>query len=352
MLHPRSIIFKIGLFITCVYTAVSTPVSAQALPPATANMITNMAGQAKNDPTTLISLNEYGSFIQAVSGPFSLPGVISTSFQANRGTLGNGEFTRLVAPISHSFDNLEFDGFTPYAEVTFSFTDQKQSELWMEGMPIQMMVEHNIKTTSIMTGVGVDFELMKGLTIRPLVHLGWSRIKDRSNQVPTTNVTMTMMQQMFRNLTGDGIFKWEVDQFQYGPAVETKYNTNAGDDIEVNLGLRFTQLNIKTISTSTPGLEESSKFHSLSGNLELDGPTSVNVSGWDMRWQYFMGATRFDTATKNALKFSWLGEVGAGLFFVDSQEDSSYVETVGFSGSLIVGDNDVDGWTIGAKATF
>jgi hypothetical protein len=352
MSYSRFTIINVALFITCIYTAVSAPVSAQALSSKDVDMITAMAGQAKNDPTTLISLNEYGSFIQAVSGPFSLPGMISTSFQANRGILGKGEFTRLVAPLSHSFDNLEYDGFTPYAEVTFSFTDQQQIELWMEGMPIQMMVEHNIKTTSIMTGVGVDFELMEGLIIRPLVHLGWSRIKDRSTQVATTNGRMTMMQQMFRDLTGDGVFKWEVDQFQYGPAIEAKYNKNAGDDIEVNAGLRLTQLNIKTISTSTPGLEESSKFHSISGNLELDGPTSVNVLGWDMRWQYFMGATRFDTATKNALKFSWLGEIGTGIFFVDSQEDNSYVETVGFTGSVIVGDNDVDGWTIGAKATF
>jgi hypothetical protein len=65
-----------------------------------------------------------------------------------------------------------------------------------------------------------------------------------------------------------------------------------------------------------------------------------------------MGATQFDTATKNALKFSWLGEIGTGVFFVDSQKDLEYVETLGFTGSVIVGDNDVEGWTIGAKATF
>lgn len=118
------------------YAAVSTPVSAQALPPGIVNMITTMATQAKNDPTTLVRLNNYGSFVQAASGPFSLPGVVSSSFQANRGALGEGEFSRLVAPISRSFDSLEFDGFTPYAEVTFSFTDQKQNELWMEGTPI------------------------------------------------------------------------------------------------------------------------------------------------------------------------------------------------------------------------
>lgn len=202
-----------------------------------------------------------------------------------------------------------------------------------------------------MTGIGVDFELAKGLVIRPLVHLGWSRIKDKSYQV-ATNTMMAMMQQMFRNLAGDDLFNWEVDQFQYGPAIEARYEMIAGNDIKVNASLRYTQLNIKTISTSTPSLEESNKSHSISGNLELDGPTSVMISGWDMRWQYFMGATRFDSATTKALKFSWLGEIGAGLFFVDSQKDLAYLETLGFTGSVIVGDNDVDGWTVGAKTTF
>lgn len=63
----------IGLFITCLSTAVSIPASAQS-------MFDMMVSQAINDPTTLISLNEYGNFIQAVSGPFSLPGVSSATF--------------------------------------------------------------------------------------------------------------------------------------------------------------------------------------------------------------------------------------------------------------------------------
>ncbi len=215
----------------------------------------------------------------------------------------------------------------------------------MKDTPMQMMVRHNIETTSIMGGLGLDFKPVEGLIIRPIVQLGWSRIKDNSN--PTTELG-----ERFRAAVGDDLFIWEVDQLQYGPALEAEYTTIVGNDIKVLAGLRATQLNVETIETNTPGLEESSKFNSVSGNLELDGPTSVTVSDRDMRWQYFMGATRFDTATTNALKFSWLGEIGAGLSFVDSQQDLPFLEAVGITGSVILGDNDVDGWTLGVKAIF
>ena len=172
MFYARSTISIVGVFITCISTVVPIPASAQSL-------FDMMVSRALNDPTTLITLNEYGNFIQAASGPFSLPGVSSASFQVSRGTqLGDGEFSRLVLPISHSFESLEFGGITPYSEVTFSYTDQKQNQFWMEGTPMQMMVRHNIETASIMGGLGLDFEPVEGLIIRPIVHLGWSRIKD------------------------------------------------------------------------------------------------------------------------------------------------------------------------------
>ena len=339
MFYSRSTISIVGLFITCISTAAPMPASAPSL-------FDMMVSQALDDPTTLISLNEYGNFIQAASGPFSLPGVSSASFQVSRGTLlGDGEFSRFVLPISGSFENLEFGGVTPYSEVTFSYTDQKQNEFWMEGMPMQMMVRHNIETTSIMGGIGLDFKPVEGLIIRPIVHLGWSRIKDNSN--PTT-----MMGQRFREAVGDDLFIWEVDQLQYGPALEAEYNTTVGNEIKVFADLRFTQLNVETIETNTPGLEASSQFHSVNGKFELDGPTSMSIYSRDVHWQYFMAAVHFDKATSDALSFSWLSEIGAGLSLVDNQQDLPFVEALGLRGSVIFGDNDLSGWTIGVTAIF
>ena len=339
MFYSRSTISIVGVFITCISIAVPIPASAQSL-------FDMMVSRALNDPTTLITLNEYGSFIQAASGPFSLPGVSSASFQVSRGTsLGDGEFSRLVLPISHSFESLEFGGITPYSEVTFSYTEQKQNEFWMEGTPMQMMVSHNIETASIMGGLGLDFEPVEGLIIRPIVQLGWSRIKDNSN--PTT-----MMGQNFRAAVGDDLFIWEVDQLQYGPALEAEYITIVGSDIKVLADLRVTQLNVETIETNTPGLEESSKFHSVNGNFELDGPTSMSIYSRDVHWQYFMAAVHFDKTTSDALNFSWLGEIGAGLSLVDNQQDLPFVEALGMRGSVIFGDNDLSGWTIGVTAIF
>ena len=339
MFYSRSTISMAGLFITCISTAMSIPASAQSL-------FDMMVEQALNDPTTLITLNDYGNFIQAASGPFSLPGVSSASFQVNRGTLlEDGEFSRFVLPISRSFENLEFGGITPYLEVTLSYTDQKQNEWWMKDTPMQMMVRHNIETTSIMGGFGVDFEPVEGLIIRPIVHLGWSRIKDNSN--PTT-----AMGQDFREAVGESLFIWEVDQLQYGPALEAEYTTIVGNEVKIFAGLRVTQLNVDTISTNTPGLEASSKFHSVNGNFELDGPTSMSIYDRDVHWQYFMAAVHFDKATSDALSFSWLSEIGAGLSLVDNQQDLPFVEALGLRGSVIFGDSDVSGWTIGITAIF
>jgi hypothetical protein len=322
------------------------PAQAAPMMPAQASPMMMMAAQAKADPTTLIKLNKYGSFIQAVSGPFSLPGVVSATFKVNRGSaLGDGEFTRIVVPVSHTFDDIKIGEGVLYSEMTFTYSDQKQNEMWMQGTANQMMVRHNVTTTSLMGGVGADFEPMEGLVIRPIVHLGWSRIKDDSN--PTT-----AMGKMFRSLAGEDLFIWEVGQLQYGPAIEAEHSTIIGNDIKLNTGLRFTQLNIKTISTSTPGLEESSKFDSISGNFEMDGPTSVSLYGRDMRWQYFMGGTRFDNATSDALKFSWVGEIGTGISFIDSQENLPFVETLGVAASVIIGGNEVSGWTFSIKANF
>ena len=339
MFYSRFTISRAGLLITCISTAVPIPASAQSL-------FDMMVSQAINDPTTLISLNEYGNFIQAASGPFSLPGVSSASFQVSRGTqLGDGEFSRIVLPVSHSFESLAFGGITPYLEATLSYTEQKQNEWWMKDTPMQMMVSHNIETSSIMGGLGVDFEPVEGLAIRPIVHLGWSRIKDNSN--PTT-----AMGQDFREAVGEGLFIWEVDQLQYGPALEAEYTTIVGNEIKVLADLRVTQLNVETTATNTPGLEASSKFHSVNGNFELDGPTSMSIYSRDVHWQYCMAAVHFDEATSDALGFSWLSEIGAGLSLVDSQQDLAFVEALGLRGSVIFGDNDVSGWTIGITAIF
>jgi hypothetical protein len=330
---------KAGLLISGVFTLLSMPTSA-----APVDMM--MVAQAQNDPTTLISLNEYGSFIQAVSGPFSLPGVTSASFQVSRGdSLGDGEFSRVVLPFSSSFESLEFAGMTPYAELTLSHTEQKQSEFWMQSMPMMMMVEHNIKSSSIMAGVGVDFKPTENLIIRPVVHLGWSRIKDNSN--PTTPDG-----QMFRAAVGEGLFIWEIEQLQYGIALEAEHTTNLSNDINILSSLRATQLNIKTSTTSTPGLKDSNQFHSISGNLALDGPTSMSLFDKDVRWLYFMGASKFDNATSDALKFSWLSEAGGGLSLVNNQEDIPFIKALGLTGSVIFGDNEVNGWTMGLKASF
>jgi len=340
MFYSRSTASRAGLFITYVSTAVSVPVSAAP------TLLEMMAAQAINDPTTLISLNDYGSFIQAVSGPFSLPGVTSASFEVSRGNqLGEGEFSRAVLPLSRSFEDLEFSGMTPYAEVTFSHTEQKQNEFWMEATPMKMMVSHSIKTSSIIVGLGVGFEPMESLIIRPIAHFGWSRIKDNSK--PTT-----MMGENFRAAAGEGLFIWEIEQLQYGPALEAEYTTNFGSDIKLLTGLRATQLHVTTSTTSTPGLKESNQFHSISGNLELDGPTSMSIYGREVRWQYFMGATEFDNTTRDALNFSWLSEVGTGISLVDNRKDIPYVEALGLTGSVIFGDSDVSGWTLGLKASF
>ena len=340
MFNSRSTSSTAGLFVTYVSTAVSVPVLAAP------TLLEMMAAQAKNDPTTLISLNEYGSFIQAVSGPFSLPGVTSASFEVDRGQLlGDGEFSRVVLPLSRSFESLEFGGMTPYSEVTFSHTEQKQNEFWMEATPMKMMVNHSVKTTSIMGGLGVGFEPLESLTIRPIVHFGWSRIKDKSK--PTTSAG-----ENFRAVAGEGLFIWEVDQLLYGPALEAEYIMILGNDLKVFTALRATHLNIKTSTTSTPGLKESNTFHSISGNFELDGPTAMSIYDRDVRWQYFMGATRFDNTTSDALNFRWLSEAGAGLSLVDNHQDLPFVESLGLTGSAIFGDSEVNGWTVGLKANF
>jgi hypothetical protein len=328
------------IFISCVSTVVLMPASAA---PPTLEM---MVAQAKNDPTTFISLNDYGSFIQAVSGPFSLPGVTSASFQVSRGeALGDGEFSRIVLPFSSSFEDLGFNGMTPYAELTLSHTEQKQNEFWMQGMPMMMMVSHNIKSSSIMAGFGVDLKPDESLIIRPILHLGWSRIKDNSN--PTTPAG-----EVFRTMVGEKLFIWEIEQLQYGLALEAEHTTTLGDDINALTGLRATQLNVKTSTTSTPGLKESNQFHSISGNLGFDGPTYMSIYNRDVRWLYFMGATHFDNATSDALKFSWLSEAGVGLSLVDNQEDIPYVKALGLTGSVIFGDSSLNGWTIGLNANF
>ena len=50
-----------------------------------------------------------------------------------------------------------------------------------------------------MVGLGVGFEPVGGLVIRPIVHLGWSRIKDNSN--PTT-----ALGQDFREAVEESLF--------------------------------------------------------------------------------------------------------------------------------------------------
>jgi hypothetical protein len=339
-----------GIFIA--FFSITVPLPAFSQAPNMQAMAMAMANQAKNDPTTLITLNEYGSFIQAVSGPFSLPGVTSASFQASRGDLGDGDFSRVSLPLSSTFEDYKIGEFTPYAELTLSYTDQKQNEMWMEDIPImKMTVRHNIKTTSIMTGFGAGYEPNEGLVIRPLVLLGWSRIEDNSESI--TNTTTQPAVGMFLNAVKSldlELFDWTVEQLQYGPAIEAEYTTKMADDIDVFAGIRATRLHIKTLSTSTPGLEESNNFTSISGNIDFEGPTSKTFYGRDVRWQAFGGATVFDKDTRKALSFDWVGEIGAGIL-MDSKKDIASVESVGLKGSAIVGDG-IDGWTIGISATF
>lgn len=304
-----------------------------------------MVSQGLADPTSLITLQEYGSYLQSVSGPFALPGVSSVGFTAERGDLlGDGDYSRIAVPLAFEIDALTFGRVTPYVELTLSKTDQTQSEFWMEGTPMQMKVTHDISTLSIVGGAGLGIEVSDGLQIRPLFLVGYSRVEDRS-------VPATARGQRFRAAAGDSLFNWEVDQVQYGPALEVIYSNDLTADIEATVDMRISRMFMDTVKTSTPGLEAKSSYTTITGGATLDGATGLTLFGRDLRWLAFGGAAAFDEQTTGWLAFSWLGEAGLGLKIVDGGELVPFIDGASIRASLVFGD-DVFGWTVGGALNF
>lgn len=254
------------------------------------------------------------------------------STQLNMGQLGLG-FT-----VDPSFP-LYLEGFLGYARydpryVASNGTDERRfGARW-----------NNLSGT---IGIGWDFPLTDTLVFRPIFNASLGYV------VSDAGVASFLLQQHFNRdlqfLDGGHMLAGGI-----GGSVMLDY-TLARPAYEIDVELRYTQLRLTALDSSSRAVQGEADPASLNLWARVRWPTPWGVWGRPLCWVVDGTHTQYLGPQRGALGFDWLTKVGAGIELDVAKDEIGpswfQLQRVRVMGRYLFGDN-VSGWSVGLGISF
>jgi len=283
-----------------------------------------------------------GDQLLGLSGFAALPGISAATFDVNGGSGSNTDIVRLIVPLAKQLDGPTLLGGAPYLEGTLGYSKMSQSGNIDPGGALETRINESVTALSALAGVGLGFEFLPGVTLRPIALLGYAHLdNDTDFDGRGAGALEPVLDDILANFTADELL--------YGAALEIE-GEQPMSALNLGLNARYNHLWGSTLRASDDALQGSSNFGVFTAAATLDGPLSATPFGRDLRWLVFATNSSFPGLSGDALGFDYFFELGGGLEIVD-RDIVPGIEGLSLRASYIRGDH-VTGFSLGAHVEF
>lgn len=287
--------------------------------------------------------SKLGNAFQALAVFAATPGISAATYHVDGHGEGDMDIKsyKLTDPPSFTFEPIY--GVKPYIEGTIGYLDIDRPVNFSLDPAGPTRAELDIGTLALLGGLGAEIDIAEGTVIRPVFHLGYTRIWDNSS------FSGPLAEEVAE--AGDGIlFDVYINSLLFGASVGIEHTRQLFEDTTFVGKIRYNQFVDHAFSASDPVLETTGTFGILTSAIELDGPTGWALFGRKARWIGFVGNTYLPGEMGDDLGFNYFFELGGGIQLLDSNIMSG-VDGISLRGSTIFG-KDVTGWMIGLSLDF
>lgn len=235
------------------------------------------------------------------------------------------------------------DEFPLYLEGNFGWSRFDPEFIATRGEE-QRRIPFRWNSFSLTGGVGWDFSLddRRELKLRPIFNFMLGHVASDASLI-----------QALINARLDTSFEivkdQEMDAYGLGGALMLDYERYR-DDYEVDVELRYTNIQLRTFGSTSSGLRGSSESNTTGLWARYRAPTGLTLLQRPFRYVLETSHTRYYGDQRGALGFDYLTSVGAG-FEVDSTAYTNLVTRTRLVARYIFGNN-VRGSSIGLAVSF
>jgi len=232
-------------------------------------------------------------------------------------------------------------GFPLYLEGTAAYSRYDPTFVVSDGTD-ERRIPTKWNSFSGTVGIGCDFPIAKELVLRPIVNFSLGRVSSDS----------AIAHRLIENQTGQDIEfldNGRLDALGIGGSLMLDYERYRPEN-EIDVELRYTNIYLQSISSSSEAVEGHADTQSLSLWARWRAPTGLTALNRPVRYVCEFSHTQFIGELRGALGFDWLTSLGAG-FELDSSEYNIIVTRTRLLGRYKFGDN-VRGWSIGIACSF
>lgn len=200
-------------------------------------------------------------------------------------------------------------------------------------------VDADWTTFSGLIGCGLEFEVVDGLRLTPIVNLGLAHIdSDADFGGPGSALTAA--------LTNGIAYNWDAWVVSYGVAGRADYTTALTDKLDLELIARYDIRWSETLETDDSAQDFATTSQMLTLRADLTGPTGLKVYNRDIDWRATVGYRNFIEGDLYGVQH--IVQVGGAL---EISDDLPLGSTLSLAGAVFVGD-DLTGWSLALSIGF
>ncbi|MFZ5572302.1 MAG: hypothetical protein ACOZF0_18030 [Thermodesulfobacteriota bacterium] len=228
-----------------------------------------------------------------------------------------------------------------YLEGTAAFSRYDPTFVLTDGVESRS-IPFKWNSLSVTVGVGWDFPMVQDLVLRPIVNCSLGHVESDAS----------ISRRLIEHYNGQDmrfLNSGHCESLGLGGSLMLDYERYRPEN-EIDVELRYTNIYLQSISSSSELIEGDADTQSLSLWSRWRAPTGLTALKRPVRYVLEFSHTQFLGDLRGALGFDWLSSMGAG-FELDSSAYRVIVTRTRILGRYKFGDN-VQGWSIGIACSF
>jgi hypothetical protein len=195
-------------------------------------------------PPDVAEVNAFATFVVSAVGFSALPGISAAEFSLDLVGAENVDVTRLALPLERQWSLAGLEGAALHTEFTLSAFEARRSwPAFLAGTIFETSARSTATAVSGVAGLGLAFPVGRGVTLTPLVTLGYGRLEDDTDFAGGGV-------DIIDRATRGRIFNISVEQVIWGPALQLDHARALPGDLGLSVRLRADAVLSETTAVS------------------------------------------------------------------------------------------------------